>query len=322
MTNLADIEAAAARLRGVAVKTPLIRSAVLDEKLGGTVLLKPECLQRTGSFKIRGAYNLLSQLAPDAAGRGAVAWSSGNHAQGVAAAGGLLGIQTAIVMPEDAPKMKLENTRRLGGEVITFDRYTGDREKIARAVAAERGATVVPSYEHADIVAGQGTVGLEIAQQSQEQDVEIEQVVIPCGGGGLTSGSAVALRALLPDVQIYTAEPEHYDDTQQSLRSGQRVSVPTDVHSLCDALLTDSPGQMTFDIMKELVADGLVVNEAEVKAAMRFAFQELKLVVEPGGAAALAAILAGHIETKGRVTAVVLSGGNVDADLFASIQTD
>ena len=322
MTSIADIEAAASRLRGIAIETPLIRSAVLDERLGGTVLLKPECLQRTGSFKIRGAYNLLSQLSPEAARRGAVAWSSGNHAQGVAAAGGMLGIHTAIVMPEDAPRAKLENTRRLGGEVITYDRYTGDREKIARQIAAERGATIVPSYENADIIAGQGTVGLEIAMQAMAEGERLEQVIIPCGGGGLTSGSAVALRAKFPDVQIYTAEPENYDDTQQSLRGGERVSVPTDVPSLCDALLTDSPGQMTFDIMKELVTDGLVVSEQEVRVAMRFAFQELKLVVEPGGAAALAAILAGNIETEGRVTAVVLSGGNVDADLFASIQLD
>jgi threonine dehydratase len=320
MTTISDIEAAAGRLKDVAVRTPLLQSASLDERVGGTVLLKAECLQRTGSFKIRGAYNLLSQLSPEQARRGAVAWSSGNHAQGVAAAGAMLGIHTAIVMPEDAPKAKLENTQRLGGEVITYDRYTGDREAIARGVAAERGAEIVPSYEHVNIIAGQGTVGLEIADESIALGLPVDQVVIPCGGGGLTAGSAVALRARLPDVAVYTAEPEHYDDTLQSLRRGERVSVPTDVPSLCDALLTDSPGQLTLDIMQTHVSDGLVVTEDEVRAAMRFAFQELKLVVEPGGAAALAAILAGKIETKGRVTAVVLSGGNVDADLFASIQ--
>lgn len=322
MISLADIEAAAQRLQDVAVVTPLIRSAVLDERVGGTVLLKPECMQRTGSFKIRGAYNLLSQLDADAAQRGAVAWSSGNHAQGVAAAGTMLGIHTAIVMPEDAPRAKLENTRRLGGEVITYDRYTGDREQIARELAAERGAAIVPSYEHADIIAGQGTVGLEIADQSVAAGMPVEQVIIPCGGGGLTSGSTVALKAKLPDVQIYTAEPEYYDDTLQSLRSGERVSVPTNVPSLCDALLTDSPGKLTFDIMKDQLSGGFVVDEEEVKAAMRFAFQELKLVVEPGGAAALAALLAGHVDAENKVTAVVLSGGNVDPDVFASIQLD
>ena len=322
MTTLADIEEAAERIREVAVETPLLQSAVLDEQVGGSVLLKPECFQRTGSFKIRGAYNLLSQLEPEAAARGAVAWSSGNHAQGVAAAGRMLGIHTAIVMPEDAPRAKLENTRRLGGEVITFDRYTGDREEIARTLAVERDAVIVPSYEHQDIIAGQGTVGLEIANQSTALGMPVEQVIIPCGGGGLTSGSAVALKSLLPDVQIYTAEPEHYDDTLQSLQRGERVSVPTDVPSLCDALLTNAPGKLTFEIMKDLVTGGFVVTEAEVKAAMRFAFQEMSLVVEPGGAAALAALLAGHFDTKNRVTAVVLSGGNVDADLFGSIQVD
>jgi threonine dehydratase len=322
MTTLADIENAAERIREVAVETPLLQSAVLDEQVGGSVLLKPECFQRTGSFKIRGAYNMLSQLTPEAAARGAVAWSSGNHAQGVAAAGRMLGIHTAIVMPEDAPRAKLENTRRLGGEVITFDRYTGDREEIARTLAAERDAVIVPSYEHQDIIAGQGTVGLEIANQSTALGMPVEQVIIPCGGGGLTSGSSVALKALLPDVQIYTAEPEHYDDTLQSLQRGERVSVPTDVPSLCDALLTNSPGKLTFDIMKNLVAGGFVVTEAEVKAAMRFAFQEMSLVLEPGGAAALAALLAGYLDTENRVTAVVLSGGNVDADLFGSIQVD
>jgi threonine dehydratase len=320
MISIVDIEEAAERLRGVAIETPLIRSAALDELLGGTVLLKAECLQRTGSFKIRGAYNLLSRLSKQQADLGAVAWSSGNHAQGVAAAGSMLGIHTAIVMPEDAPRAKLENTKRLGGEVITYDRYTGDREALARAIAAERGAEIVPSYEHVDIIAGQGTVGLEIAAQSIELGAPVDQVVIPCGGGGLTSGSAVALRAKLPTVKIFTAEPEHYDDTLQSLRSGVRVSVPTDVPSLCDALLTESPGKLTFDIMQTHVSDGFVVSEDEVKDAMRFAFKELKLVVEPGGAAALAAILSGKVDTKDRVTAVVLSGGNVDAELFASIQ--
>lgn len=320
MISIADIEAAATRLAGVAVETPLLRSAALDAAVGGTVLLKPECLQRTGSFKIRGAYNLLSQLSADQAKRGVVAWSSGNHAQGVAAAGSMLGIKTAIVMPEDAPRSKLENTKRLGGEVITFDRYTGDREAIAREIAAQRGAEIVPSYEHDHIIAGQGTVGLEIAEQSVALGFSAEQVIIPCGGGGLSSGSALALRERIPSIKVYTAEPEHYDDTMQSLQSGVRVSVPTDVPSLCDALLTNSPGKLTFEIMQSHIAGGLVVTESEVKAAMRFAFRELKLVVEPGGAAALAAVLAGKIEASNRVTVVVLSGGNVDADVFASIQ--
>ncbi|MDH3533786.1 MAG: threonine/serine dehydratase [Gammaproteobacteria bacterium] len=320
MIDIADIEGAAERLSGVAIETPLIENAELDRMTGGKVLLKAECLQRTGSFKIRGAYNLLSRLSPEQRRRGAVAWSSGNHAQGVAAAGSMLGIHTAIVMPEDAPAAKLDNTRRLGGEVITYDRYTEDREAIARGIAAERGAEIVPSYEHPHIIAGQGTVGLEIARQSMSLGVPVEQVLICCGGGGLTSGSAVALKARLPEVAIYTVEPEHYDDTAQSLAAGERVSVPTSTPSICDALLTESPGVMTFDIMRRLVKGGLVVTQDEVKAAMRFAFRHLKLVVEPGGAVALAAILAGKIDTSDQTTAVVLSGGNVDYEVYASIQ--
>lgn len=320
MVRISDIEAAAERLAGVAVRTPLIQNAELERVAGGPVLLKPENLQRTGSFKIRGAYNLLSRLTPEQAKRGVVAWSSGNHAQGVAAAGRMLGIHTAIVMPEDAPAAKLGNTRRLGGEVITYDRYTEDREAIARRIAAERGAEIVPSYEHPDIIAGQGTAGLEIAEQAVELDLPPHQVLICCGGGGLTSGCAVALKARLPDVEIYTVEPEHYDDTARSLASGERQRVTTTERSICDALLTDSPGAMTFDIMRRLVAGGLVVTDAEVREAMRFAFKNLKLVVEPGGAVALAAVLAGRLKTTGRTTVVLLSGGNVDFGLFAEIQ--
>lgn len=321
MIGITDIEGAAQRLKGVAIETPLLQNAELDRIAGGRVLLKPECLQRTGSFKIRGAYNRLSQLSPEQASRGVVAWSSGNHAQGVAAAGSLLGIHTAIVMPEDAPAAKLDNTRRLGGEVITYDRYTGDREVIARAVAAERNVELVPSFDHPHIIAGQGTVGLEIAEQSQALDLPVDQVLICCGGGGLTSGSAVALHARLPDVDVFTVEPEHYDDTAQSLKSGKRVSVDTTRRCICDALLTESPGEITFGIMRELVRDGLVVSEAEVEDAMRFAFRQLKIVVEPGGAVALAAVLAGKLDTADKTTAVVLSGGNVDYELYASIQT-
>ena len=320
MIGLADVEAAAARLEGVAVRTPLLRSHALDEAAGGTVLVKPECLQVTGSFKIRGAYNFLSQLSAEEAQRGVVAFSSGNHAQGVAAAGSMLGIHTAIVMPEDAPRAKLENTRRLGGEVITYDRYTGDREAIAREIAAQRGAVVVPSYDHDYIIAGQGTVGLEIAQQCQELGFEPDSVLICCGGGGLSSGSATALRGLYPNVSVHTVEPEDFDDTARSLVSGQREQVSADARSICDALQAHSPGKLTFEILQRLAGKGLAVSDAEVREAMRFAFRHLKLVVEPGGAAALAAVLAGKIETLGKTTGVVISGGNVDVELYAEIQ--
>ena len=320
MIGIREVEAAARRLDGVAIRTPLLRNHALDEAAGGRVLLKPECLQVTGSFKIRGAYNFLSQLTPEEAARGVVAFSSGNHAQGVAAAGELLGIHAAIVMPEDAPRAKLENTRRLGGEVITYDRYTGDREAIARDIARERGAVVVPSYDHDFIIAGQGTVGLEIAQQCKEQGIAPDQVLVCCGGGGLVSGSAVALKHAWPDVSVHTVEPQDFDDTARSLQSGRREQIVDDARSICDALQAHTPGELTFEIMMRLLAEGLSVSDEEVRSAMRFAFRNLKLVVEPGGAAALAALLARKVDTAGKTTVVVVSGGNVDKELYAEIQ--
>lgn len=320
MIGVREIEAAAQRLDGVAVRTPLLQNHALDEAAGSRVLVKPECLQVTGSFKIRGAYNFLSQLTPGEAERGVVAFSSGNHAQGVAAAGEMLGIRTAIVMPEDAPRAKLENTRRLGGEVITYDRYTGDREAIARSIADERGAVVVPSYDHDYIIAGQGTVGLEIAQQCRERGIIPGRVLVCCGGGGLVSGSAVALKHHFPDVRVHTVEPEAFDDTARSLQSGRREPVCDGARSICDALQAHTPGKLTFEIMRRLLAQGLAVSDEEVRAAMRFAFQNLKMVVEPGGAVALAAVLARKIDAASGTTVVVVSGGNVDAELFAEIQ--
>jgi threonine dehydratase len=322
MIELADIEAAAVRLSEVAVRTPLIQSAELDEVAGGRILLKPECFQLTGSFKIRGAYNLMSQLSAEQASRGVVAWSSGNHAQGVARAGSLLGIKTAIVMPEDAPKAKIERTRRFGGEVILYDRYEGDREAIARDVAAERGAELVPSYESEEIVAGQGTIGLEIVQQGIELGLPPDQVLIGCGGGGISAGSAIAIKALLPDTSVYAVEPEEFDDTARSLRNGVLCSNARTARSICDALLAETPGNIPFAIHRKLATGGLVVSDEEVKAAMRFAFRELKIVVEPGGAVSLAAVLANRIDCKDKTTAIVLTGGNVDADFFSEIQNE
>ena len=322
MIDIRDIEVAAERLEGVAVRTPLIRNAELDELAGGKVFIKPECLQVTGSFKIRGAYNFLSQLTPEEAQCGVVAFSSGNHAQGVAAAGTMLGIRTAIVMPEDAPRAKLENTKRLGGEVITYDRYTGDREAIARGIAEERGSVVVPSYDHDRIIAGQGTVGLEIAEQCRELGVTPDQVLVNCGGGGLVSGSATALKDRFPKTSVHTVEPQEFDDTARSLASGKRERISDDARSICDALQAHSPGELTFAIMQRLLGPGLTVSDAEVREAMRFAFRYLKIVIEPGGAAALAATLAAKIDTHDRTTVVVVSGGNVDRDLYAEIQRE
>jgi threonine dehydratase len=315
-----DVEGAAARLQGVAVETPLIRSRELDEIARGEVWIKPESLQTTGSFKIRGAYNMMSRLPAEQAARGVVAWSSGNHAQGVAAAGSLLGIHAAIVMPEDAPKMKIENTRRLGGEPILYDRYSGDREAIARELAARRGAELVPSYDHPDIIAGQGTVGLELMRQCAARGIVPDEVLIACSGGGLSAGCAVAIRGLRPETNVRPVEPEGFDDTARSLVAGERRTNDGHARSICDALQAATPGELTFEINRHLLSEGLVVSDEEVKAAMRFAFRHLKLVIEPGGAVPLAAILAGKLRTAGRVTIAIVSGGNVDWALFEAIQ--
>jgi threonine dehydratase len=318
--ELKDVQQAAERLRTVAVRTPLLESPDLNQCVGGRVLLKPECMQVTGSFKIRGAYNLMCRLPRDDVAAGVVAWSSGNHAQGVAAAGALLGMQTAIVMPEDAPQAKIHNTRRLGGETVLYDRYTGDREAIAKALAAERGSAIVPSYDHADIIAGQGTVGLEIMQQCNEMGVTPDHVLLSCSGGGLSAGCAIAIKALSQSTTVHTVEPAEFDDTARSLATGKAQRNAPGSRSICDALQAESPGEITFPIMRELMGEGLRVSDADVAQAIRFGFRSLKLVLEPGGAAALAALLADKIESRDKLTVVVLSGGNIDAPLFAAIQ--
>ncbi len=312
----ADVQAARERLAGVARRTPLLAGTPLDALTGGRVLVKCESLQLTGSFKIRGAYNRLAQL--DAAGRraGVVAFSSGNHAQGVAAAAGMLGMPAAIVMPADAPQAKLAGTRALGAEVVTYDRERGDREEIARRLATERGATLVPSFDDFDVIAGQGTVGLEIAEQAAELGMRLDQVLIGCSGGGLISGSALAIRELSPATELVCVEPAGFDDTSRSLQAGRRVSNEPGRRSICDALLSPSPGRLTFALMRRLVAGGVAVSDDEVRAAMACAFRQLKLVVEPGGAVALAAVLAGRVPVAGRTTAIVLTGGNVDPGTF------
>jgi threonine dehydratase len=320
MVELKDIQDAAERLSSIIVRTPLISSPVLDELTGGRVLLKAENLQRTGSFKIRGAYNLLSQLTPGQAEKGVVAFSSGNHAQAVAAAGTMLGIDTTIVMPEDSPKIKIENTRKLGGTTVLYDRYTEDREEIAKAIVEERGCALVPPYNHEHIVAGQGTAGLEIFEQCQEAGVSPDQVLVSCSGGGLTAGCAIAIKSFSPDTRLYAVEPEDFDDTRRSLQSGELETNDPSARTICDSLMSSPPGEITFEINRRLLTGALTVSDEEVREAVRFAFRNLKLVVEPGGAASLAAILAGKIETRGKVTVAILSGGNTDAETFASIQ--
>ncbi len=320
MVELKDIAAAADRIAPVVVRTPLLASPALDEIAGATLLIKPENLQLTGSFKIRGAYNMLSQLSREEARHGVVAFSSGNHAQAVAASGTMLGIDTTIVMPEDAPKVKIDNTRRLGGNTVLYDRYNDDREAIARDIAAEKGCIVVPAFDHEHIIAGQGTVGLELMRQCRDIGVTPDQVLINCSGGGLISGSAIAIKAASSGTSVYPVEPQDFDDTARSLISGERETNDPAARSICDALQTELPGKLTFAINRELLSGGLVVSDDEVKDAMRFAFRHLKLVIEPGGAAALAAVLSARIETRGKVTVVVVSGGNVDAEMYASIQ--
>ena len=315
-----EVQAAARRLAGIARRTPLLAGTPLDELLGGRVLLKPESLQRTGSFKIRGAYNRLVQLDDEARRRGVVAFSSGNHAQGVAAAAKWLGMPATIVMPADAPAIKLANTRALGAEVVLYDRFSEDREQIARRIVAERGATLVPAYDDPHVVAGQGTVGLELMQQAAELGMTPDQVLVPTSGGGLTAGTALAVRALAPAAAVYGVEPEAFDDTRRSLAAGALLKNPPEARSICDALQSSPPGRLTFAINRQLLAGILTVSDAEVEAAMARAVRDLKLVVEPGGAVALAALLSGKIAAAGRVTAVVLSGGNVDpATLVAAL---
>ena len=318
--DFSDIEGAAERLHGVIRETPLFESMKLNQDVGGRVFIKPECIQRTGSFKIRGAYNLMSQLSSEETSRGVVAFSSGNHAQGVALAGQLLNITTTIVIPSDAPSAKIEKTKDYGGSVILYDRYKENREELAREIALQKNAVLVPSYDHKDIIIGQGTMGLEIMQQSLKSNVVPDQVLICCGGGGLSAGSAIAVKELSKKTDIVLVEPEDYNDTQISIKNRLRVRNKSSKKSICDALLADMPGELTFSINKKLATDVLTVSDDEVKHAMRFAFLYFKMVVEPGGAVALAAVLQNKINCVDKVTALVLSGGNVDKELFAKIQ--
>ncbi|MBP5855926.1 threonine/serine dehydratase [Marivibrio halodurans] len=319
LPDTAEIEAAAERLAGRVVETPLLESALLNERVGGRVLVKPECLQRTGSFKFRGASNRILALTPEERSKGVVAFSSGNHAQGVALAARLAGVSATIVMPADAPAIKRANTEAYGATVRLYDRHAEDREAIGAEIAARTGATLVPPYDDAYVIAGQGTVGLEIDRQLTDLSVTPDQVLCCCGGGGLIAGTSLALKARRPDLPIFACEPEDFDDTARSLASGSRESVAADARSICDALMAPRPGAITFAINSRTLAGGLVASDDEVREAMRVAFQTLKLVVEPGGAIALAALLAGRIETRGRTSVVVLSGGNTDPGFFAEV---
>jgi threonine dehydratase len=324
LPTAADIEAAATRLKGVAVRTPLVNFPVLDERLGARVFLKVETLQRTGSFKFRGAYNKVSSIPQDKRAAGVVAFSSGNHAQGVAMAARLLGMPATIVMPSDAPKAKRNRTLALGAEVVPYDRDAGeDRAAIAARIVKERGATLVPPYDDPLIIAGQGTIGLEIVEGLATLGLKPEIVVVGVSGGGLAAGISLGVKSRVPEARMFTAEPQDFDDTARSFVSGHREANDKVSGSICDALMSNTPGEWTFPINQELIGQGISASDEEVGRAVRYAFEELKLVVEPGGAIGLAALLAGKLDSicdiRGKVVVAILSGGNVDVDMFGKL---
>jgi threonine dehydratase len=324
--SFADIQAAAARIAPYAVRTPLVESPVLNALTGGRVFLKLEILQRTGSFKFRGACNRLAMIPQSERANGVVAFSSGNHAQGVAAAAQIFHMPAVIVMPSDAPRPKIEGTRAFGAAVVTYDRVREDREAIAGRICAERGAVLVRPYDDAGIIAGQGTAGLEIAEDAARFGVALDEVLIPCSGGGLVSGIALALKGCASDsvahgvsAKVHSVEPENFDGMKRSLEAGARVQAPGGKLSIADALMAPIPGAIVFALAKDLLAPGFAVSDVELARAVAFAADKLKLLVEPGGTAALAALLAGRVDAKGKTVALVLSGGNADFAAVAKI---
>lgn len=317
--TLADIKSAATQIAPFAHRTPLVESRALNERVGGRLLLKCENLQRTGSFKFRGAYNRISRLSAEELSRGIIASSSGNHAQGVAAAAALCGAKATIIMPHDAPIIKVNNTKALGADIVVYDRNNEKRDEVAVRVVAEMGGVFVPPYEHPLIVAGQGTSALEAAQELQKSGDDFDAYLVCCSGGGLTAGSAIVINELMPDAEIYAIEPDDFDDTCRSLASGKRESNIKMTGSICDALMVETPGEFTFSINSKLLTGAMSVSDDEVREAVRFAFTTLKLVVEPGGAVTLAACLAGKIDCKDKIIGMTLSGGNVDPALFSEI---
>lgn len=317
-----DIRAAATTLAGKAVRTPLLTSQILDERTGARVFLKPECLQRTGSFKFRGAYNAISQLGEDERAHGVVACSSGNHAQGVAEAARLFGVEATIVMPADAPAAKTFRTKRFGARIVAYDRATEDRDAIAAAIVEETGAAFIHPYDNGRVIAGQGTAGLEIADDLEALGLPPDRVLLCTGGGGLTAGVALAVHDRFSDAAIVSVEPSEFDDHRRSLVAGERVGNTRNDGSACDALMAEIPGELTFAVNREHLSEGLAVTDAQAFAAMRFAFSELKLVLEPGGAVALAALLEAGRKWSGETIVCMMSGGNVDGALFAQVVSE
>ena len=315
--SYSDIAGAAERLAGHAVRTPLLRNDVLDERTGARVFVKAECLQRTGSFKFRGAFNRISRMNSDEKTRGVMAYSSGNHAQGVAAAARINGTTAKILMPADAPRAKVEGVKFWGGEVVEYDRGTQNREEMGRAIAGAEGRVLVPPYEDPFIIAGQGTAALEASEQMAETGAVPDIVICPAGGGGLIAGTGMAMLHHHPEVQVWAAEPVGFDDFRRSLASGRREVNERLTGSVCDAIITPTPGELTWSINSGQLAGGAAVSDDEALAAVAFAWRHLKIVVEPGGAVALAAVLTGRVETRGKTVCVIASGGNVDRAMFA-----
>ncbi|MBR9826376.1 MAG: threonine/serine dehydratase [Alphaproteobacteria bacterium] len=311
-----DVEAAAKRLDGVAVKTPLLRSDVLDQRLGARLFVKAECLQRTGSFKFRGAYNRLSQLSEEEKSRGVLAYSSGNHAQGIAAAAKLVGTSAKILMPKDAPAAKVDGVRFWGGEVIHFDRATEVREEIGQRIAREEGRVIVPPYDDPHIIAGQGTAGREAMLDFADMNVNPDIVVCCAGGGGLIAGVGLAAKTLSPATEIWAAEPAGFDDLKRTIETGKRIPNTRLTGSICDAIITPIHGEMTWALNRTQLSGGAAITDDEALDAMAQAWRHLKLVVEPGGAAALAAVLSGKIDIAGKTVCVLATGGNVDRAVF------
>ena len=312
--TLDDVRDAAARIEGVAHRTPVLRSRTLDEAVGAEVLLKCENFQRMGAFKFRGAYNAVSRLGAGRLARGVAAYSSGNHAQAVALAARELGTTAVIVMPQDAPRSKRAATEGYGAEIVTYDRYTGDRVAIAEALAAERGLALIPPYEHPHVMAGQGTAVLELLEDAGE----LGAVLAPVGGGGLIAGTATAAKGLYPGIRIVGVEPEAGDDTRRSLEAGRRIEIPVP-HTIADGQAVHTPGELTFSVNRRLVDEIALVGDDDIRAAMRFAFERLKIVVEPSGASALAALLTGRVGALPRRVGVIVSGGNIDTRRFAEL---
>jgi threonine dehydratase len=321
--NIDMIHAAALRSAGHVRRTPFLTSPFLDEIAGRQVFVKPECLQHTGSFKYRGARAAISALAEAGTLGGVIAYSSGNHAQGVALAARQFGCPAVIIMPADAPRQKIENTRALGAETVLYDRSTEDRDAIGAAIAAERGLTLVKPFDDPEVIAGQGTTGLEIAEQAEEAGITHADVLVCCGGGGLSSGIALALEAEAPGLRVRTVEPAGFDDVARSLRSGRIERNSQSAGNICDAILTPAPGELTFPILQRLCGPGIAVPEHDCLRAMSAAFARLKIVAEPGGAVALAAALYQPEVVTGDAVIAIVSGGNVDASMFArALSTD